>query len=609
MADEEQRAPALTAALAISGTFVALTAWSWGRWTDPQIDYGNELYIAWQLAQGKVLYGDLAQRNGPLSHYWNALLFHVFGVSLRTLVWANLAVLAASCALAFALLRRIAGVRAATLGVLVFLACFGFSQYGDVANYNYVTPYHHFQTHGIALGLALLLALLRTLESGGAGAAASAGLCLGALLLTKLELSVPALAAALTGLGLIYRARRAEAPRLAGALLAGTALVPALFFVWLARSLPLGQAAAGVLGNFAHLGNALVADAFYRSGAGLDAPGANALRIVRASAVLLGLAGATLAGDRALARRKLPAWLAPTLGAALFALLASLLAPRHWFAAAAALPAVALGAVAGSALALRRNAPALPTPLAALMLFSVWACLLLAKLGLAPRFVHYGFALAMPASLLLVVGWVAGVPRLAGRVGGDGRFARAVGVALVAAAVFGMLRTSNARYRGRELWVGPPADRIRVENPKRAPRGARMEAVRERLASLLAPEQTLLVYPEGAMLNYWLRRENPSRFLLFLPTELDAFGRENVLADLRASTPDFVVLLQRGHENFGLGPFGSDPRNGRDIVDWVHDEYERIERIGATPFTGHGFGAEIWRRKGARHDAARVSPS
>ena len=116
------------------------------------------------LAEGKVLYGDVAHRNGPLSHYWNALLFRTFGVSLWTLVWANLALLAALCALAYAVLRRAVDARAATACVLVLLGIFGFSQYVDVANYNFVTPYHHFQTHGIALGLGMLLALLRALE-------------------------------------------------------------------------------------------------------------------------------------------------------------------------------------------------------------------------------------------------------------------------------------------------------------------------------------------------------------------------------------------------------------------------------------------------------------
>src|SRR5262245_20687589 len=97
------RRAAAPAALALLGALLA--AWSWRKWTDVHIDFGNELYVAWRLAEGDVLYRDLAQRNGPLSFYWNAALFRVFGVSLTTLIVANLALLALLCAGIHRLLR------------------------------------------------------------------------------------------------------------------------------------------------------------------------------------------------------------------------------------------------------------------------------------------------------------------------------------------------------------------------------------------------------------------------------------------------------------------------------------------------------------------------
>ena len=87
--------------LSLAGLFVALAGWSWGKWSDPQIDFGNELYTAWQITEGRLLYAEMAYRNGPLSHYLNALGFALFGVSARTLVWCNLAVLAAIVAMTF----------------------------------------------------------------------------------------------------------------------------------------------------------------------------------------------------------------------------------------------------------------------------------------------------------------------------------------------------------------------------------------------------------------------------------------------------------------------------------------------------------------------------
>lgn len=594
-------------AFPIGVAFLLLAAWSWGRWTDPQIDFGNELYIAWQLAEGKTLYGDIAHRNGPLSHYWNALLFRTFGVSIWTLVWANLALLAAICALAHAVLRRAVDARSATVCVLVLLGIFGFSQYGDVANYNYVTPYHHFQTHGIALGLGLLFALLRTLEGGSRIAAAAAGACLGALMLTKIELSLPAVAAAGVGLVLALRAHPKAALRLAASFCGGAVALPLLFLAALGTAMPFEMAWRGVLGNLVQVGPELLNDAFYRSGAGLYAPGRNALRILFASVTLAGLMFALVCIDRELERRKAPVWLRPMATLGIFVFAVTVPTPSAWFAAAASLPVVAFATGAGAATALVREQRLAPVAIrpAALLLWSVWSFGLLGKLLLLPRFQHYGFALAMPAALLLVAVLVGLVPEQARRAGGNGRFARSAATALCAAAVLGCLRVSTERYAEKNRWVGPPGDEIRVESADLAPRGTRMGALQSRLAELLPPEATLMVYPEGAMLNYWLRRDNPSRFMLYLPTELDAAGRSTVLANVRETKPDFVVLVQRGHNEYGVGPFGRDPRNGRALVDWIRSTYEPVERLGPEPFTGRGFGAEIWRHPAMTEDLSR----
>ena len=70
-----------------------------------------------------------------------------------------------------------------------------------------------------------------------------------------------------------------------------------------------------------------------------------------------------------------------------------------------------------------------------------------------------------------------------------------------------------------------------------------------------------------------------------------------MLADLRAHPPDFVVLIHRNSAEFGVGPFGTDPRNGRAIMDWVRKHYRRVERVGEEPFQGRGFGTVILRRR------------
>ena len=87
---------------------VTMLAWTWGTWPDVLIDFGRERYIPWRLAQGEVLYRDIAFYNGPLSQYFNALWFYLFGASFRTLVFCNLVLLAGLMALLYYAMSKIA---------------------------------------------------------------------------------------------------------------------------------------------------------------------------------------------------------------------------------------------------------------------------------------------------------------------------------------------------------------------------------------------------------------------------------------------------------------------------------------------------------------------
>jgi hypothetical protein len=239
----------------------------------------------------------------------------------------------------------------------------------------------------------------------------------------------------------------------------------------------------------------------------------------------------------------------------------------------------------------RRKDRAALARLAPLALFGAFSLGLLAKIALAARIDHYGFALAMPATLLLVAGLVGGVPRLLPA--GGGAVARALAAAAVAAALVALVGESGARYARKQVAVGRGADRILAEGP----RAERIAAALERLEALLPADATLLVLPEGTSINYWIRHRNPSRFQLFLPPEIAAFGEAAMLADLEAHPPDFVVLAHRDGREFGAGPFGRDPRNGARLRAWVDRRYERVARIGPEPFAGEGFGIVILQRR------------
>ena len=136
---------------------LGMAAWSWGRLVEIQVDFGREIYVAWQLAEGKRLYADLVYYYGPLSPYFNALLFDLFGVSLRTLMVGNLVIAGLITVVLYLLFRGWADAFAETIASLVFPLLFACGTYGPPKIFHYICPYSHAATHGLLLGLVSIL--------------------------------------------------------------------------------------------------------------------------------------------------------------------------------------------------------------------------------------------------------------------------------------------------------------------------------------------------------------------------------------------------------------------------------------------------------------------
>lgn len=581
------REPSRTlAGVILVASFLALAVWSWGRWTDPVIDFGFELYVPWRILEGEVLYRDIAYRNGPLSSYWNAALFAMFGVSLRTLVFANLATLAAITLLLFDLLERSLSRIGALTGCAAFLAICAFSQYGTVGNYNFVTPYQHGQTHGLLLGLAIVSLLSRASRGDGLTRWATAGVLLGLLSLTKVEMWVPAAAVAACATGLEFHRSGPAARRSALALTAAALTPPLVAWALLSLAMPGGNAGFAVLGNWPYLWDALLHQPFYRDTAGFDAPVANLLETAAACAVL----GVAAVGIRACDRRGRGRSVgsgAITSVALIAGGAAGATLPLPWDALARALPVAMLLAVAIWFAPALRDVSSARTGL----LLAGFALLLLAKLGLASQVQHYGFALAAPA---LATSLAAAVTPW------QTPLARGLSIGLIAAVASALLTTAHAIYTEKDHPLGSGADQILVAGPEASPRGVSMERLLRGMDAIMEPDATLLVLPEGAGVNYWLRRANPTRYSLFLPTEQAAHGGPApMIASLREHPPDFVVLIHRGHEEFGTGPFLSDPRYGEAFHNWLERGYSPVQQIGAPPFQGAAFGIVVLQRRAA----------
>ncbi len=562
----------LAGPLLLGFAFGAGVFWSWQQWPDPQIDYGRELYFPWRICEGDVLYRDLAHFNGPLSQYLNALLFRLCGAHVLTLSLANLLVLAGVLVLVWRLVRRLADRLTATVAGLAVLGMFAFGQHMLCGNFNWVSPYSHEITHGIALGLLALHLVLR-------GSLAASGFVLGLVFLTKPEVFLAAAAGVATTLG--ARLRTGGGGRDLLPVAAGALVAPLLACCLLATAMPWADALTGTCGGLWHLGNAeLRSLPFYA-----QVSGAN-----RIAENLTWMAGWlwrwVVVGTVAALACWLPGgrWLAPAAAAGLL-----WLAPPAWIYVVRPLPLLLPLVALGWGLVLWRR----PTPRAVAGLgLAVFSGVLLLKIALNTSVQHYGFALALPGTVLWVATLCGTLPGLVTRWRGDGRglaWAGALVFLVTAAGVVHMTQTRFFAHKEHAVGIGP--NRIVTDA-----RGPVLAQALSRIRTQFPRDAAVVVLPEGVTLNFYLRQKNPTPFVNFMPPELILFGEARMVAALERSPPDLVVLLHKWTSEYGVPRFGVD--FGRSLRAFVDRNYERAHRIGAEPFASEmAYGVEIWRKR------------
>jgi hypothetical protein len=628
----------------LAAAFALFAALSWRAWPDILVDFGEELYIPWRLTQGEVLYRDVVFLGGPLSLHLHALLFRLFGVSLTTVIGANLGVLAAITAMLWWIFRRSGTHWSATMVAIFFLAVFAFGQYGLIANYNYVCPYRHEVTHGLALGLADLVCLIRYRETRRMRWLLGAGWFLGLVLLTKVEMALAACLATAVALLIVARAgiQPRESPGANDPLISsfrGTgppdgvrrrflaigqalrdlaavtipltmaAAAPVAIAV-AALSVPLGWNAAW-RGAFATYRLALspavaVKSEFYRAAGGWNDPAGNLAAMVLFAGLIAAVLIASFVAEFVLGGRKWSRVYGVLLG--LGACWSSLYfiplnaqqagsLTINWFDLPCAFPLL----LSGVTIALVRRELQQPSLRAfPLCLAAVYALGLLPKIVLRAGWSHYGFALTMPAALVLVHVAVYSLPNwVAGKNGSAACFR---GVLIGLAAACALVRVSNwvriDRFKTQP--VGAGADRFYVNpDPAQDERSAPTLKALAYLKMAMRDDQTLVVFPNGTMLNYLLRKRNPTPYQMFTPFEFDIYGEVAVAGAVIHAAPDWVVLVTTDMSEFGRGNFG-DPKYAAQIRRFLDEEYEIADTQTAGPYAIRRFSATVFRRRSPR---------
>ncbi len=594
----------LAPGFALVGLGAAMLQLSWGHWPDVLVDFGRELYVPWRLSEGEVLYRDLSHLSGPLSPYWNALVFRVLGVGLQSLVWANVALIALMILLLHGLLRRIAGPVSAFVGSVVVLVVFAFGQLDRIGNYNYVTPYAHEITHGLLLSLGILGALGARARLGD-WTYAVVGLLLGAAALTKVEIVVAIGAGVAVFAALELRAEAAKghsvlgsAFRRASLLVLASAVAPGATALLLGLAMPLEDAARALADPWVFAANSDVRSLeFYRRGMGTLEPLKSLGRIAEWGAWWALFVGVAVGmAFRAPASRVLSFAIGGCAAAAFLALWPKSLSSWLWV--TTPLPLAVFGWLAIECVRQWRR-PADESDARLRVAVAVFATLLTAKIAFRTVLFHYGFALAMPIAMVAVAALCDWIPGWIDRRGGRGALMRGAAVVAIAALLVTTTRISLLRYERHRHGVGSGADAFIADA-----RGAYVNALLRQMRASVPADATLLVMPEGVMVNYLARRRNPTGFLNFMPPEILLFGEDRILAGFERNAPDYVALVHKRTVEYGLPYFGVD--YGRDLIAWVDRDYELMTRIGDVPFTPDtSFGITLHRRIASKANSGR----
>jgi hypothetical protein len=579
---------------------IGLAYISWRKWPDPQIDFGRELYLPWRILQGALLYKDDEHVYGPLSQYFNSLVFRVGGVGLMPLVKANVAIYSAILGLLYYLVRAGWGRAVAFTSGVFFVGVFSFSHLVGVNNYNFLTPYSHEMTHGILLLLCLILALRHALRELDARYAAAAGVLAGLSILLKPEI-IFAATAIVMGAACLALQRGTRSIR-AAMIFVVTGFIPMLaatLLFWLRG----GFSATDALyyANYAWLvafeRRGLLADPVVLVALGLDQPWRNlAIEAVWGAACVAGTA-AVAWGASFFVKTSVPKRLLLVLPLFFGALAASRV---PWMNFGYAFPGVLLFGAITEIIHSRRAAAVENDNVTVRLLLWIAAAALLARMALNPRIHHYGFTQAALAGVVCVAILMSSIPRLLNLDRMARRWHQVI-LAILFVSVAGLtVRNSYRFYSVHTFPIGEGVDRFLGFNENADAGALVVENARLYLKADARQNnvRSLLVIPEGVMLNYLTRLPNSIPNYFFQPFVLVNGGDDKIVNRLTASPPDRIVVLSRDLREYGVPRFGASREHGRKILEFLGQNYHTVHAFGEPDvFDPEGLGFVVLARR------------
>jgi hypothetical protein len=568
---------------------------SWRRWSLIILDFGRELYIPWKLSIGGVLYRDIyVDHYGPFSPYLNAFLFKMFGVNIMTLAFFNMGVVIVITYCLYRFFRHTANSVTAMMTAASFLSIFAFK----APNYNYITPYAYALTHGIALSLFSILAFYQYIKKQNTFWVVLIGLLIGAIFLTKLEVFFASIAAIGTGFIVLWHVEQFPLRKIirVSAILFFSFLLPTvLFALYFSFFMSFQEALLSILTQYRELfETAMTSNVFYLRVTGREGSlfYLGKILLVTGWYVLLFFLVWSVARlvERISSTYYRMIIMIVAAASALFLLYFMNDVPWNWLDLripfAFQVVVAVMGIFYGITIWKSRKDKGKALSALPMLVFIIFAFVMVLKVILRVTINVYGFALTMPTTLVVIAGLVYHVPKLVAKNAQSTTFIRALSIILVAMFLVLEIGAVSDTYLIRNYLIDTGKEKMITYDPLLSNEGPVIDETLKKINEMIKPNENFLVIPEGILLNYLTRRESPSPYTSFLLGDLVMHHEEKMVERLNRRLPDYVILTDRGVGEWGFEKFGVD--TGAKISGWVIKNYIPICTIGNIPFQDSG---------------------
>jgi hypothetical protein len=208
---------------------------------------------------------------------------------------------------------------------------------------------------------------------------------------------------------------------------------------------------------------------------------------------------------------------------------------------------------------------------------------MLARMALRARIYDFGFYQAAFSGMVIPAFVAAELPRWIKSSSQGRRVALLSWLALIGSGCVSIASMSHSFRSMQTQSVGVGKDRFYSFNPQFDATGQLVDWAIKKLESTPL-NSTVLVLPEGSLINYESRRRYPLRD--WIPLTGGSTDKEAAafLTDLRQSPPDYVVLISRPMPEYGISQFGAVGTPSHLILNWVNENYQSVASKGYTPF-------------------------